>query len=100
MTIFLVLNGIGVVFMLYVLVNFWREGRQMRCSALRSNRLSTRFASTQQVFVVTRTIRSGTGKPDTNSMVHFPSTESRTNAVREKGDYFDGKAPVRKYSSR
>jgi hypothetical protein len=28
MTIFLVLNGLGVVFLLYVLANFWKEGRQ------------------------------------------------------------------------
>lgn len=27
-TIFLVLNGLGVVFLLYVLVNFWKEGRR------------------------------------------------------------------------
>jgi hypothetical protein len=28
MTIFLVLNGIGVVFLLYVLANFWKEGHR------------------------------------------------------------------------
>lgn len=28
MTIFLALNGLGVVFMLYVLANFWKEGRK------------------------------------------------------------------------
>jgi hypothetical protein len=100
MTIFLVLNGIGVGFMLYVFVNFWREGRQMRRSALRSNRLSAQFGNTQQVFVVTRAMGSGTEKPDTSSVVHFPSTERRTNAGREKGDYFESKAPVMKYSSR
>lgn len=30
LTIFLVLNGLGIVFLLYVLANFWKEGhRQM-----------------------------------------------------------------------
>jgi hypothetical protein len=28
MTIFLVLNSLGVVFLLYVLANFWREGHR------------------------------------------------------------------------
>jgi len=28
MTIFLALNGLGVVFLLYVLVNFWKEGQR------------------------------------------------------------------------
>jgi len=28
MTIFFVLNGVGVVFLLYVLANFWKEGHQ------------------------------------------------------------------------
>lgn len=28
MTIFLALNGLGVVFLLFVLANFWREGRR------------------------------------------------------------------------
>ncbi len=28
MTIFFVLNGVGIIFLLYVLANFWKEGRQ------------------------------------------------------------------------
>ena len=28
MTIFFLLNGLGVVFLLYVLANFWKEGRR------------------------------------------------------------------------
>lgn len=28
MTIFLILNGLGVIFLLYVLANFWNEGRR------------------------------------------------------------------------
>jgi hypothetical protein len=35
MTIFLVLNGAGVVFLLYVLANFWREGRRPKNDATR-----------------------------------------------------------------
>ncbi len=33
MTIFLVLNGLGVVFLLYVLANFWKEGRRPKNNA-------------------------------------------------------------------
>jgi hypothetical protein len=29
MTIFLFLNGLGVIFLLYVLVNFWKEGHRL-----------------------------------------------------------------------
>jgi hypothetical protein len=100
MTIFLFLSGIGVVFMLYVLVNFWREGRQTRHTALRSNLSSARFERTQKIIVVTRAIRSGNEKPDTSCVVQFPAIESRTNAESEKSVYFEGEAPVRKYSSR
>jgi len=30
MTIFLLLNGLGVVFLLYVLANFWKEGQRQK----------------------------------------------------------------------
>lgn len=33
MTIFLVLNGMGIVFLLYVLANFWKEGHRPRNNA-------------------------------------------------------------------
>ena len=33
MTIFLVLNGGGVAFLLYVLANFWKEGHRPKCNA-------------------------------------------------------------------
>jgi len=33
MTIFLLLNGVGVVFLLYVLANFWKEGHRSNNNA-------------------------------------------------------------------
>jgi hypothetical protein len=33
MTIFFLLNGLGVVFLLYVLANFWKEGHQSKNNA-------------------------------------------------------------------
>jgi len=35
MTIFLMLNGLGVVFLLYVLANFWKEGHRPKNNARR-----------------------------------------------------------------
>ena len=36
MTIFLLLNGVGVVFLLYVLANFWKEGHRPRSGTQKS----------------------------------------------------------------
>jgi hypothetical protein len=33
MTIFFVLNGVGVAFLLYALANFWKEGHQPKSNA-------------------------------------------------------------------
>jgi len=35
MTIFLVLNGMGLVFLLYVLANFWKDGQRSGSDGLR-----------------------------------------------------------------
>jgi hypothetical protein len=35
MTIFFGLNGAGIVFLLYVLANFWKEGRRPKYNAMR-----------------------------------------------------------------
>jgi hypothetical protein len=35
LNIFLVLNGLAVVFLLYVLANFWKEGRREKNNALK-----------------------------------------------------------------
>jgi hypothetical protein len=100
MTTFLVLNGVGVAFLCYVLVNFWREGRQMRRSAWKSYRLTSRFGSTHQVFVATRAIGRGTQQPDRGSIVQFRVAETRANVVGRESERLDGERPVRKYSSR
>jgi hypothetical protein len=36
MTIFFLLNGLGIVFLLYVLANFWKEGHQPKNNAWKS----------------------------------------------------------------
>ena len=55
MTIFVLINGIGVVFLLYVLANFWKEGHR---STSRARRHAMEFGQRDWagVVVVTRPI--------------------------------------------
>lgn len=51
MTIFLVLNGMGVVFLLYVLANFWKEGRRSQTDTRRCATEFVRLRSTDLIVV-------------------------------------------------
>jgi hypothetical protein len=42
MTIFLILNGLGVIFLLYALANFWRDGRRPKDIARKYTRKFSR----------------------------------------------------------
>jgi len=55
MTIFFALNGVGVVFLLYVLANFWKEGDRRKNNA---TRYKAKFGQRDSggVIVVTRPI--------------------------------------------
>jgi len=55
MTIFFVLNGMDVAFLLYVLANFWKEGRRPKSNA---RMYATEFGRRgwAEVFVVTHPI--------------------------------------------
>jgi hypothetical protein len=55
MTIFLVLNGLGVAFLLYVLANFWKEGHRAKNS---NRKYATEFGQRDwaDVLVVTHPI--------------------------------------------
>jgi hypothetical protein len=55
MTIFFLLNGLGVVFMLYVLANFWKEGHRPKSDSPRYATESGRHDWTY-VLVVTHPI--------------------------------------------
>ena len=54
-TIFLLLNGLGVIFLLYVLARFWNEGRRQEYTTRQS---TTEFlrSDAADVFVVTHPI--------------------------------------------
>lgn len=69
MTVFLLLNGLGVIFLLYVLGGFWREGHQRR---RRSQEFVAEFSPRQgvSILVVTEPISI---KEDTRaSVIPFP----------------------------
>ncbi len=72
MTIFLVLNGMGLVFLLYVLASFWREGYR---AASNVHKRATQFRSYEgaHVFVVTRPISRSARRID--SVIPFQARE-------------------------
>jgi hypothetical protein len=55
-TIFLVLNGLGVVFLVYVLANFWREGRRAAVNSDRQDVMEFRGRNWADAVVVTHPI--------------------------------------------
>ena len=77
MTIFLVLNGMAVVFMLYVLVNFWKEGRRTTRGGVRSFELQSLHGRKREVFVVTRHLEFEAGRSGKRSLLRFPIPEGR-----------------------
>ena len=60
MTIFFLLNGMGLVFLLYVLANFWKEGHRPE-NATRQFSTALSEGSATSVFVLTRPISHSAG---------------------------------------
>jgi hypothetical protein len=56
MMLFTVLNGLGVVFLVYVLIQFWKEGHRPLESALRHKVIESAEKDTPTVVVVTHPI--------------------------------------------
>jgi hypothetical protein len=56
MIIFTVLSGLGVVFMLYVLVQFVKEGRRSKNPAGRKDEIESLYMDRPEVFIVTHPI--------------------------------------------
>lgn len=55
MTIFFVLIGMGVVFLLYVLVNFWKEGHRPK-TAVQKSAVRSSLGKQAEVVVITHPI--------------------------------------------
>jgi hypothetical protein len=72
MALFFVLNGIAVVFMLYVLVNFWKEGRRTARGGVRSHQLQSMRGSNPEVFIVTGPLEIAARRPGKTSLIRFP----------------------------
>jgi hypothetical protein len=100
MTIFLLLNGLGVAFLLYVLANFLREGRQTRNDTLPPYRLFAKYGSSRQIFVATRTVASTAKKMDETSVLPFPDGKVHTEAGGTEPDERENLAPLSKYATR
>jgi hypothetical protein len=70
MTIFLVLNGLGVVFLLYVLANFWKEGHRPKKNA---RKYAAEFGSRDWVDVVVVTHPISHSAQGGLSVIPFPA---------------------------
>ena|ERR1700685_4757478 len=55
MTLFLMINGLGVAFLLYVLANFWKEGHRPQSNA-RKDATQFRQRDWADVFVLTHPV--------------------------------------------
>jgi len=75
--LFTALNGAGVVFLLYVLVQFWKEGHKASMTGSRRHGTFSRSANPPEVFLLRYSPMpegSGTGTP----LIHFPTKRQET----------------------
>ena len=96
MTIFFILNGMALAFMLYVLVNFVKEGRRMPHRSARMRSLRSLYGSTTEVFVATRPVEMAGSVPKGAAVIPFAVLEGRPVGGQPAPD--GGKPSQRKYS--
>ena len=75
--LFTAINGAGVVFLLYVLVQFWKEGHKASKTGSRRHGTFSRGANAPEVFILRYSPMpegGGTGAP----LIHFPIRKVRT----------------------
>ena len=102
MMIFLVLNGMGVVFLVYVLVQFVKEGRRSKNPAGRQYEIDLSYMDRPEVMVVTHPIsHSAQGGL---CVIPMQARERSLQGKQVHRDSADGtieiKIPVKRYSSR
>jgi hypothetical protein len=98
MTIFFVLNGLGVIFLLYVLANFWKEGHRPK-SNVRKYATDFRQRDWADVFVLTHPIshsaQSGV------SVIPFQARDRYSDRpARRAASSVTQEAPARRFSTR
>src|SRR5579863_3943367 len=98
MTIFLILSGMGLLFMLYVLVNFVKEGRRTPHGGARMHRLPSLYGSKTEVFVATRPVEMAGSASKATAVIPFPALEGRPRPVGGQPAPDGGKPSQRKYS--
>ena len=59
MKIFLLLNGVGVLFLVYVLIQFWKEEHRTKCGVVRCRATHVPYQNRAKIVVVTRPITLG-----------------------------------------
>lgn len=72
MTIFFVLNGLGLLFLLYVLAKFWQEGRHSRKN---SGTCAVRFGRRNWAVVVLPTRLNSVGPKRGPAVLPFPTRD-------------------------
>jgi hypothetical protein len=93
----LILNGMALVFMLYVLLNFWKEGVRTSRGSMRPFKLESVYASRPQVFVVTRMPEVNARRAGMGSVVPFPAPKEISDG--QTGGTPGGQTRLRKYST-
>ena len=100
--IFTVLSGMGVAFLLYVLVNFWKEGKRAKHPAARSYRPLSLDSAKPEVFIATRPLTLETDRPTEHSVIRFHAPEGRPQEKQVARNSVEGvkKMVIRRFSSR
>ena len=98
MTIFLMLNGLGLAFMLYVLVNFVKDERRSPRGGTRMDKLQSQYGNKVKVFVAMRPVEMAGSAPKGVAVIPFPIAEGRPRPVGGQPAPDGGKPPQRKYS--
>jgi len=111
MMLFTLLNGLGVVFLMYVLVQFWKEGHRSKQSEARERVIEFSVESKPTVDVVTRPISGGLQvEPAPVSLsarggISVVSRQARMGGLVDSQIHRDSadnaaEMPVKRYSSR
>ncbi len=98
--LFTALNGLGVVFLVYVLVQFWKEGRRSKNRAATAQVIEFAVKDKPTVFVVMHPIShcAQGGLSVVSSRVHLSSVEGKAIHANAVGGV--NEMPVKHYSSR
>ena len=102
MTIFYVLNGVGIVFLLYVLANFWKEGHQPKNPKNNDRKYAANFGRRDwtEVIVMTHPISHAAQGGLSVIPFHARRQELRDNPSRQENSCGSVEVPVRRISTR